>query len=110
MHYEALKQVWGALIAPGAPFEVETIEVRGAPILTFKNAAPNIRALWLSTAAFGDRDYLIYQDERITYAEAHRRVASNASSPTLKAYSMVSLRVNDRSRIGLPNPDAPMIW
>jgi long-chain acyl-CoA synthetase len=79
MHYEALKQVWGALIAPGAPFEVETIEVRGAPILTFKNAAPNIRALWLSTAAFGDRDYLIYQDERITYAEAHRRVASIAN-------------------------------
>src|SRR5579863_1238471 len=79
MHYEALKQVWGALIAPGAPFEVETIEVRGVPIRAFKNAAPNVRALWLSTAAFGDRTYLVYQDERITYAEAHKAVASIAN-------------------------------
>src|ERR1700730_8086312 len=79
MHYEALKQVWGALIAPGAPFEVETIEVAGVPIRGFKKAAPNVRALWLSTAAFGDRDYLVYQDERITYAEAHRRVAAIAN-------------------------------
>jgi long-chain acyl-CoA synthetase len=79
MHYEALKQVWGALIAPGAPFEVETIEVRGVPIRTFKNAAPNVRALWLSTTAFGERDYLVYQDERITYGEAHKRTASIAN-------------------------------
>ncbi|HLY80068.1 MAG TPA: long-chain fatty acid--CoA ligase, partial [Caulobacteraceae bacterium] len=64
MHYEALKQVWGALTAPGAPFEVETVEVRGVPIRAFKNSAPNVRALWLSTAAFADRDYLVYQDER----------------------------------------------
>src|SRR5580693_6939788 len=79
MHYEALKQVWSALIAPGAPFEVETIEVRGVPIRAFKNRAPNVRALWLSTAAFADRDYLVYQDERITYAEAHKAAASIAN-------------------------------
>ena len=79
MHYEALKQVWGALTAPGAPFEVETITVRGVPIRAFKASPPNVRALWLSTTAYGDRDYLVYQDERISYAEAHRRTASIAS-------------------------------
>ena len=79
MHYEALKQAWGALTAAGAPFEVETVTVGGVPVRAFKAAAPNIRALWLSTAAFGDRDYLVYQDERITYAEAHRRVAAIAN-------------------------------
>src|SRR6185503_3132766 len=39
----------------------------------------NVRALWLSTAAFAERDYLVYGDERITYAEAHRQVASIAN-------------------------------
>src|SRR6185503_1851642 len=33
----------------------------------------------LSTAAFAERDYLVYGDERITYAEAHRQVASIAN-------------------------------
>jgi long-chain acyl-CoA synthetase len=79
MHYEALKEVWGALTAPGAPFEVETIEVRGAPMRMFKAAIPTVRDLWLSTAQFEGRDYLVYQDERISYGEAHRRTAAIAS-------------------------------
>jgi long-chain acyl-CoA synthetase len=79
MHYAELNQAWAELTQPGAPFEIETINVRGAPIRAFKNAPPNVRALWLSTAAFAERDYLVYGDERITYAEAHRQVASIAN-------------------------------
>ncbi|RAK63072.1 class I adenylate-forming enzyme family protein [Phenylobacterium kunshanense] len=79
MHYAELNQAWAELTQPGAPFEIETINVRGAPIRAFKNAPPNVRALWLSTAAFAERDYLVYEDERITYAEAHRQVASIAN-------------------------------
>jgi long-chain acyl-CoA synthetase len=79
MHYQALKQVWGALIAPGAPFEVVTVEVGGVPVKAFKNAPKNVREFWLSTAQFADRDYIVYQDERITYGEAHARVASIAA-------------------------------
>ena len=56
MHYAELKKAWSELTAAGAPFEIETIQVRGAPIRTFKNAPPNVRALWLSTAAYGERD------------------------------------------------------
>jgi long-chain acyl-CoA synthetase len=79
MHYEALKAVWGALTAPGAPFEVTTVQVGGAPLRAYKNAPPNVRALWLSTMQYAERTYLVYQDERITYLEAHRRVASIAN-------------------------------
>jgi long-chain acyl-CoA synthetase len=79
MHYEALKEVWGALTAEGAPFEVVSVEVGGTPVRAFKAAPPNVRALWLSTAAFAERDYLVYQDERITYGEAHKRVAAIAA-------------------------------
>jgi long-chain acyl-CoA synthetase len=79
MHYQALKAVWGALTAEGAPFEVVSVDVGGAPVRAFKAAPPNVRALWLSTAPFAERDYLVYQDERITYGEAHRRVAAIAA-------------------------------
>jgi len=48
------------------------------PIKTYANAAQNLRDLWLSTQAFAERDYLVYEDERITYAQAHEQVASLA--------------------------------
>jgi len=79
MHYSQLDQAWAELTATGAPFEIAEIEVRGATLKSFKNAPPNVRALWLSTAAYGPRDYLVYEDERITYAEAHRQTASIAN-------------------------------
>ena len=78
MHYQQLKAAWQELTAPGAPFELATIEVRGAPMRTYKNAPPNVRALWLSTAQYGDRDYLVYEHDRLSYAQAHRDVAAIA--------------------------------
>lgn len=79
MHYSELNQAWADLTQPGAPFEIAEIEVRGATLRAFKNAPPNVRAVWLSTVAFADRDYLVYGDERITYAQAHVQVASIAN-------------------------------
>lgn len=77
--YQEYKETWNELIAPGADFEIEVKEVRGVPIRTYANAAQNLRDLWLSTQAFADRDYLVYEDERITYAQAHEQVASLAN-------------------------------
>ena len=79
MHYKELKQAWAELTAPGAPFEVESITVRGIDLRSYKNAPPNVRALWQSTAAFGDRDYLVYEGERLTYGQAHAQTASIAA-------------------------------
>jgi long-chain acyl-CoA synthetase len=79
LHYQELKTAWDELTAPGAPFELVVQEVRGAPLKVFKNAPPNVRAIWLSTAAFADRTYLVFENERITYAEAHILVASIAN-------------------------------
>ena len=79
MHYSELNKAWAELTQPGAPFEIAEIEVRGATMRSFKNAPPNVRAVWLSTVAFADRDYLVYEHERITYAQAHVQVASIAN-------------------------------
>ncbi len=77
--YQELGEVWDAITAKGAPFEITEVEVRGQQIKAFAGAPPTLRDVWLLSAQHGDADYLIYQDERITYAEAHRRVASIAN-------------------------------
>ena len=72
--YQEYKDAWAALIAPSADFEVTTTNVRGVDIRTYANAAPNLRDAWAATIAYADREYLVYEDERLTYAEAHARV------------------------------------
>ena len=79
MHYKELKQAWAELLAPGAAFEIAPTQVRGETIKCFKNAPPSIREVWLSTAVHADRDYLVYQDERLTYGQAHSQVGAIAS-------------------------------
>ena len=74
--YEEYKEAWAELISAGADFEIEKIDVRGAPINTYKNALPTLKHMWEQTRQFGDRDYLVYQDERISYTEAHKIVDS----------------------------------
>ena len=106
MLYEELKTAWGELTAPGAPFETAVIEVRGAPCRTYKNGPPNIRALWLSTAAYGTRDYMVYEGERLTYAEAHAQV--NAIAAWLASQGVKS---GDRVAIAMRNyPEWMLIY
>lgn len=74
--YQEYKSAWAALIAPGADFEITTTNVNGVNIRTYANAVPNLRDAWAATAAYADREYLVYEDERLTYAEAHEHVNS----------------------------------
>jgi long-chain acyl-CoA synthetase len=77
--YEELHEVWNELTGPGGQFEIRKVEVRGVPINTYANAPNSLRDVWLASAAHGDREYLVYQDTRITFTEAHRLVASVAN-------------------------------
>jgi len=77
--YDLYRQVWGELTAPGAQFEVVETEVRGHSIRAWKNAPANVRDLWLSSLQFADRDYIVYGDERLTYAQTHERVNALAA-------------------------------
>ena len=74
--YQEYKAAWAALTAPGADFEVTTTNVRGVDIKTYANALTNLRDAWVSTAAYAEREYIIYEDERLTYAQAHEHVNS----------------------------------
>ena len=63
--YNELKEAWNELTSPGQMFEVTTVEVRGVPLKTYALAPPSLRDVWSMAAGHGDKDYLVYQDERV---------------------------------------------
>jgi len=95
---DALDNAWKQLTQPGAPFAWSVQDVRGVPTRTYDSAPPSMRAVWEASAAHGDKDYLIYQDERLSYAEAHAKVASLAAYLNSKG-----VRKGDRVAIAMRN-------
>lgn len=77
--YSELKSTWDELTSPGQIFEIETLQVRGSPMRSYKHAPASLRDIWLGTAAHQDKEYLIFQQERCTYAQAHQFTASIAN-------------------------------
>ncbi len=66
------------LFSPAAPFEIVTEEVLGEKMQVFKKRKRSLRELLAASSAFGDDEYIIHGDRRITYREHLRLVASTA--------------------------------
>ncbi len=79
-------------------FEIVEEDVRGTPTRVFKGAPPSLRAVWLASAVHGDKTFLVYQDERYSFAESHRIV--NALAQRLATYGV---RPGDRVAIAMRN-------
>jgi len=70
-----IAQANAALAGPGSPVEVTEAEIGGVKQKVYVNAPPNIHSiLFLAAAQFPDRDYIVYQDERVTYTAMLRAV------------------------------------
>ena len=72
------QETWDELTAPGAQFAMKEIEVRGIPMRVFEAAPPSMRFVWELATGYGDRDYLVFEDERYTYAESDAIIRSLA--------------------------------
>ncbi len=76
----SLDDVRAVLTAPGAKFEMETLDIRGVPTRVWKNAPPHMRALVALSRAHGDRLATIFEDERVTFDAMHRAIAALAAN------------------------------
>ena len=94
-HY---REAWDELTAPGAPFAWSVTDVRGVPTRTYDAAPPNMAQVWAGSIVHGDADYLVYEDERISYAEAHKAVDALAAH-----LSDVGVGHGDRVALALRN-------
>ena len=64
--------------APGERFEMETIDIRGVPTRVWKNAPENLRVIAMAAHLYSDREFVIYEDERVTYGAWFKAVATLA--------------------------------
>ncbi|MFI6323166.1 class I adenylate-forming enzyme family protein [Nonomuraea sp. NPDC050556] len=69
-------QVRAQLTAPGQLFETE--EIAGTGVRTWKHAPPHFRVMLENSRWQGAKDFLIYEDEHISYEEHFRRAATLA--------------------------------
>ena len=51
---------------------------RGVPVRSFTAIPKTLREIWEASAANGDKPYLVYEDERYSYAEIHAQVRALA--------------------------------
>jgi len=70
----SLAEADATLTAAGQLFEMEERTIRGVPTRTWKNAPASLRAVLDLSLGYGDATYLVYEDERTTFAE-HYRIA-----------------------------------
>lgn len=81
------------------PFEIVDIDVRGVALRAFRGTPPSLRAIFEASAAHGDSTYLVYEDERYSYADAHRIVAALAQ----QLADVHGVRKGDRVAIAMRN-------
>jgi len=60
------------LTGPGTMFQMDEVAIRGIPTKVWKAAPPSLRTVLDISRAHGNKDYLVYEDERISFAEHYR--------------------------------------
>ncbi len=76
----SLTAIEALLCAPGEPFEMETVTIRGVPTRTWKNQPPSLPTLArMARAAYGSRTFVVYEDERVSYEAWFRATAALAN-------------------------------
>ncbi|MGH9046492.1 MAG: long-chain fatty acid--CoA ligase, partial [Acidimicrobiales bacterium] len=71
----SLAEATAALTAPGQLFEMEEKEIWGVRVRTWKAAPPSLRTVLDLSLGYGDAEFLVYGDRRITF-DAHYRLAA----------------------------------
>jgi long-chain acyl-CoA synthetase len=74
----SIDQAHALLGAPGSPLEIEEIEIRGVRTRVWKNLPPSIRAVVEASRSHGEKVFLVYEDERVTFEAFYRAVAAFA--------------------------------
>lgn len=94
-----LEEAQAVLCAPGALFEMEDIVVRGISMRGWKNQAPTLTELARhAREQFGDRELVIFEDERVTYEGFFR-----AANAVARGLANAGVKKGDRVAIAMRN-------
>jgi long-chain acyl-CoA synthetase len=96
----SMAAVQALLCAEDAPFAMETVTIRRLPTRVWKNALPNLAELARTGRTHGDKTFLVYEDERVTFDGWFRAVAA-------LAHHLRSLGVGKGDRVALAMRNLP---
>ncbi|MEO7430001.1 MAG: AMP-binding protein, partial [Acidimicrobiales bacterium] len=88
-----------AVTAPGERYELETIEVDGVTVRAFKHAPASLREIFASARDRGEETFLVYEDERWSFAEVMVHVDALAAL----LVDHYGVQPGDRVAIGMRN-------
>jgi steroid-24-oyl-CoA synthetase len=66
------------LTAPGSRFEMDEVDIRGVRTRVWKNLPPTLRDVVQLSRMYGVRDFLVHEDERVTYEAFFRATVAMA--------------------------------
>jgi long-chain acyl-CoA synthetase len=75
----SIAQAHAILSGPGMPTEVVEATIRGVRTKVWKNLPPTLRSVVQASRAHGERIFLVYEDERVSFEAFHRAVAALAA-------------------------------
>lgn len=85
--------------APGERFETTEIDIDGGPQTVFANAPATLRDLFDLSRFHADAEFLVYEDERYSFAEVHARADGLAAA----LQTRYGLKKGDRVAIAMRN-------
>jgi long-chain acyl-CoA synthetase len=74
------EEVLATLTAPDAAFATTETQIRGVPVRLFRNAPATLRDFVQAARAKGNAEYLVYENERLTFTDVFERVDALATA------------------------------
>ena len=71
----SIAQCNALMTSPGAKFELEEKVINGVSLRTYKNAPATLRDIAIGSLEWANREYIVYQDERITFGANFKAAA-----------------------------------
>jgi long-chain acyl-CoA synthetase len=75
----SIAQAHALITQPGLPTEMAEETIRGVALKVWKNQPPTLRDVAEMAKTHGDKVFVVYEDERVTYDAFHRAVAAFAA-------------------------------
>ncbi|MGE3066968.1 MAG: AMP-binding protein [Hyphomicrobiaceae bacterium] len=102
----SLGEAHALLTRPGSPFEMEDRTVHGVDLRVWKHTPATLRDVFQAAGKFAERDFVVYEDERVTF-DAFAR----ASAVVAEALVAAGIRKGDRVAIAMRNlPEWPVAF
>lgn len=102
----SLADAQARLTAPGAPFEVMEATIRDIPMKVWKHVPPTAREAFEKARTHGAREFLVYEDQRITYDAFVRATTALAAD-----LHRQGVRKGDRIALAMRNlPEWPVVF